>query len=110
MKEYLESINRLGLPLKVFNNKNLFLPAASIRDLKKLEKAEGYFIGTTNSFLTQNSALKADLVINIDEKSVRFSNSKLRDLVNHHSEFEYETLKLVSHPWGKLTQPGIVRR
>lgn len=95
IKDYLNSINRLGLPLKIFNTKNLFLAAASIRDLKKLEKAQGYFIGTTNTFLPQNSMLKADMVINIDEKSVIYKTKKLKEIVCQHSEFEYEILKMV---------------
>jgi hypothetical protein len=92
---FLESINRLGLPLKIFNNKTLLLLSASILDLKKLEKAEGYFVGTTNSFLPQNASLKPDLVINIDEKSITFNDKKLKNLVSNHSQFEFDTLKLV---------------
>jgi len=76
IKNYLRSINRLGLPLKVFNNKTQLLLSASILDLKKLEKAEGYFVGTTNSFLAQNAALKPDLIINIKEKTINFTDKK----------------------------------
>lgn len=95
INDYVKCINRLGLPLKIFNNKTLLLPAASIRDLKRLEKADGYFIGTTNSFLPQNAALKPDMVINIDTKTVTFPDKYLKDIVCHHSEFEYEILKMV---------------
>lgn len=52
-------------------------------------------IGTTNSFLPQNSALKPNMVIDIDERKVSFPDTKLKDIVSHHSEFEYQTLKLV---------------
>jgi len=60
INDYVNAINKYGLPLKIFNKKTLLLPAASITDLKTLQKAEGYFIGTTNSFLTQNSSIKSD--------------------------------------------------
>jgi hypothetical protein len=65
IKSYLKSINKVGLPLKLFNDKTLLLPSASIRDLKLLQNAEGYFIGTTNSFLP--SKINADLVIDLDK-------------------------------------------
>lgn len=78
IKQYLKAINRYGLPLKIFNKKTSFLPAASITDLKTLQKTEGYFIGTTNSFLTQNSSIKPDLVINLDSRELAFANSELQ--------------------------------
>lgn len=48
IKTYNKAINRYGFPLKIFNQKTLLLLSASIRDLKKLEKVDGYFVGTTN--------------------------------------------------------------
>lgn len=58
IKDYNRSISQFGFPLKLFNKKTLLLPAASIRDLKKLEKMDGYFIGTTNSIFLKTTKLK----------------------------------------------------
>jgi len=70
VKAYSTSINKLGFPLKLFNKKTQLLPSASIRDLKKLEKLNGYFIGTTNLFFMQNTTLKADLKIYLKNESI----------------------------------------
>ena len=96
IQAYVKSINKYGLPLKIFNKKTLLLPSASIKDLKTLQKTEGYFIGTTNSFLTQNSSIKPDLIINLDTRDISFTDKKMKEIVSHHSEFEYEILKIVS--------------
>lgn len=95
IEDYVKAINRYGLPLKIFNKKTLLLPTASITDLKILQKVEGYFIGTTNSFLTQNSSINPDLIINLDSKEVLFSDKRMKETVTHHSDFELDILKLV---------------
>lgn len=92
---YNKAVNKLGLPLKIFNSKTLLLPAASIRDLKRLEKLDGYLIGTTNSFFLQNPTLKADLNINLDKQTFDIKDKVLKQVVSSHSLYEIEIIEKV---------------
>ena len=70
-----------GLPLKIFNNRCLFLPLSTLNDLDLLTKWKGFLIGCTNKLLMQYPSIKLDWVINLDDNEFEFRQTELCKLV-----------------------------
>lgn len=67
IKKVISHYKSYGLPLKVFNNKCLFLPLSTLNDLDTLTNCKGFVVGCTNRLLSQYPSIKLDCVINLDE-------------------------------------------
>ena len=75
VKHYRSALFQFGLPLKVFHDMNMFIPVFTLYDVDYLLalKLKGYFIGTSNSVILQNKKIERDVVVNVDEYVVEFS-------------------------------------
>ena len=75
VKHYRAALFQFGLPLKVFHDMNMFIPIFTLYDVDYLLalKLKGYFIGTSNSVILQNKKIERDVVVNVDECIVEFS-------------------------------------
>ena len=74
IKNYLNSINKLGLPLKVFNTEFKVFPLFTLFDFNMLEGLKGFLIGTTNQMILNHTKIKFDIAINLDSHKIMISN------------------------------------
>lgn len=66
-----------GLPLKLFNNRCLFLPLSTLDDLDILSECKGFLVGCTNRLLMQYPKIKLDCIINLDDTTIDYQQTDL---------------------------------
>jgi hypothetical protein len=74
VKNYMNSINKLGLPLKVFNSEVKVFPLFTLFDFNMLDGLKGFLIGTTNQMILNHTKIKFDIAINLDTQKIMISN------------------------------------
>jgi hypothetical protein len=77
-----------GLPLKVFNNRVLFLPLSTLNDLDLLSECKGFLVGCTNKLLSQYPSIKLDWFVNLDDWTTEFRPTELWKIAKAHSSTE----------------------
>eukprot|EP00831_Metopus_contortus_P066599 TRINITY_DN59408_c0_g1_i1.p1 TRINITY_DN59408_c0_g1~~TRINITY_DN59408_c0_g1_i1.p1 ORF type:complete len:128 (+),score=13.66 TRINITY_DN59408_c0_g1_i1:122-505(+) len=65
-----------GFPLELFGKQSSLFPLFTLGDLDAL-KESGFVIGTTNPLVLQLSQTQADVIVNVDEKTVKIEKSSL---------------------------------
>ena len=77
-----------GLPLKLFNNRWIFLPLSTLNDLDLLSEWKGLLIGCTNKLFMQYPTIKLDCIINLDDNEFDFKQTELCKLAKSHTSME----------------------
>nr|ODN81349.1 hypothetical protein L203_05604 [Cryptococcus depauperatus CBS 7841] len=70
----------MGLPLRIFGKEAFFQPYMPLQQMDMLQ-AQSWLVGTTNQIVTQQKEHKYDLLVNIDNNTFAFSDSKLERIV-----------------------------
>ncbi|KAI9751874.1 MAG: hypothetical protein M4579_005856 [Chaenotheca gracillima] len=74
-------LSYMGLPLQLFGKGSLFGPYTPLQQLDILadDGTKSYVVGSTNSLLLQQKDRYSDILINLDEMSIKISSPSLRN-------------------------------
>lgn len=81
IKTYQKSLKQLGLPLYLFNNRNFIYPLFTLLDLDFISKTsyDGILLGTSNALVINTKEIKADCLINLDEKKIIYQENTIEE-------------------------------
>ena len=95
---YQKSLQQLGLPLYLFNNNNMIYPLFTLFDLDFISKTKinGILLGTSNALVINTKEIKADCLINLDEKKIIYKEDTIEEKAIKFTDKEKELYSKIS--------------